>query len=242
MDMIKKHIEGIDKLISEFSSFELVYQKKNREMNEILSKENNIMIRRAEMKAEIQFLERQIKEFEAEIRKIEQEGIKLNYMKEIEFWLSNKFLDFVLHTEKNVMLKLREDFSAVFSNWFSILVPEGISVRLDESFSPVIQQADYEIDYGYLSGGERTAVALAYRLALNQTINSLLSRIKTRDIVILDEPTDGFSDSQLDKMRDILNQMKVRQLILVSHEQKMEGFVNNIIRFRKNEGVTEIEK
>jgi exonuclease SbcC len=69
-----------------------------------------------------------------------------------------------------------------------------------------------------------------------------LSKIKTKDIVILDEPTDGFSDSQLDKMRDIFNQLKVRQLILVSHEPKIEGFVDNLIKFRKIEGVTQIEK
>jgi len=54
---------------------------------------------------------------------------------------------------------------------------------------------------------------LAYRLALNQVLNSLLSKIKTRDFVILDEPTDGFSDQQLDKMRDVLNELKVKQLI-----------------------------
>jgi exonuclease SbcC len=140
------------------------------------------------------------------------------------------------------MLKLREDFSKIFSEWFSLLVSDTITVKLDESFSPVIRQNDYDIEYEYLSGGERTAVALAYRLALNQTINSILSRIKTRDIVILDEPTDGFSESQLDKMRDIFNQLKVKQLIIVSHEQKIEGFVDNLIKFKKVEGITQIEK
>jgi len=242
IDMIKKHIEGIDSLLREFSSYDLLYQKKAREMKEIISNENSFMIKKAEIKAEIQFIERQITSLEAEIKKIEDLGKKLNYMKEIEFWLNNKFLQFILFTEKNVMLKLREDFSNIFSQWFSILVSDSITVRLDESFSPIIQQSDYEVEYDYLSGGERTAVALAYRLALNQTINSLLSRIKTRDLVILDEPTDGFSESQLDKMRDVLNQLNVKQLILVSHEQKIEGFVNNIIKFKKVDGVTEVEK
>ena len=89
------------------------------------------------------------------------------------------------------------------------------------------------MDYSFLSGGERTAIALSYRLALNQTINSLLSKIKTSDIVILDEPTDGFSDHQLDKMRDVLDDLSVKQLIIVSHEQKIEGFVDKILRIKK---------
>ena len=75
---------------------------------------------------------------------------------------------------------------------------------------------------------------------LNQVINSFLSKINTKDIVILDEPTDGFSDQQLDKMRDVLLQLNAKQLILVSHEQKIESFVENVIRFRKENGVSNI--
>ena len=119
-----------------------------------------------------------------------------------------------------------------------MLVSEIFNAKIDDNFTPVIEQQDYEIDYNYLSGGERTAVALAYRLALNQVINSLLSKIKTKDIVVLDEPTDGFSSQQLDKMRDVLSQLNVKQLIIVSHEQKIESFVENVIRFRKVNGVS----
>jgi exonuclease SbcC len=242
ISLINKHIESLTSMLKDYELYEKKYEEKNKELLEISNKENNFLILRAETNKEIQFLNKQISDLESEIKKIEELGRKLGYMKELEFWLNNKFIELVLYTEKNVMLKLREEFSKLFAEWFSILVSDSISVRLDESFSPLIQQADYELDYEFLSGGERTAVALAYRLALNQTINSLLSKIKTKDIVILDEPTDGFSDSQLDKMRDIFNQLKVRQLILVSHEPKIEGFVDNLIKFRKIEGVTQIEK
>ena len=69
------------------------------------------------------------------------------------------------------MLKLREEFSKLFTEWFSVLVPETITARLAEDFTPIIEQQGYELNYAYLSGGERTAVALSYRLALNQVIN-----------------------------------------------------------------------
>jgi len=78
-------------------------------------------------------------------------------------------------------------------------------------------------------------------LALNQVINSFLSKIKTKDLVILDEPTDGFSEQQLDKMRGILEELNVSQLIIVSHEQKIESFVENVIRFKKENGKSFIE-
>jgi len=242
IEILKEQIIELEKVITEYRRYSETFDYKNKELQKIISGENKFLINRAELKKEVQFLGMQIKDIENEIKELEKIAEKISYLKEIEFWINNKFIDLVLYTERNVMLKLREEFSDLFSNWFSILVSDSISVRLDESFSPVIQQNDYEIDYNYLSGGERTAIALAYRLALNQVINSLLSKIKTKDIVILDEPTDGFSDSQLDKMRDIFQQLKVRQLILVSHEPKIEGFVDNIIRFKKVGGVSEIEK
>jgi len=57
----------------------------------------------------------------------------------------------------------------------------------------------------------------------------------------LDEPTDGFSEQQLDKMRDVLQELDVAQLVIVSHEQKIEGFVDNVIRLKKSNGITEKE-
>jgi len=42
-------------------------------------------------------------------------------------------------------------------------------------------------------------------------------------------------------MRDVLNELNVRQLIIVSHEAKIESFVENIIKFSKEGGVTKVE-
>ena len=99
----------------------------------------------------------------------------------MENWVSKDFLDVIGFIERNVLVKLKDEFSKLFNEWFSILVSEVFTVRLDDSFTPIIEQQDYELDYNFLSGGERTAIALAYRLALNQTINSILSQIKTRN-------------------------------------------------------------
>jgi DNA repair protein SbcC/Rad50 len=156
--------------------------------------------------------------------------------------LSKKFIPIILIVEKNVFTKLKIEFSRLFSEWFAMLVSDSFNVHLSEDFTPIVEQQDYEIDYAYLSGGERTAIALAYRLALNQVINSFLSKIKTKDLVILDEPTDGFSEQQLDKMRGVLEELNVSQLIIVSHEQKIESFVQNIIRFKKENGKSGIEQ
>jgi DNA repair protein SbcC/Rad50 len=240
IQLLKKHTESLDKTIGEFEKYTIIFEEKNKELTQLQSKENEYAIKQAEINKEIQFIDQQIEEKMQQIEKKEQLRKKIDHIRELEYWMSEKFIPLVLFTEKQVMLTLKEEFSTLFSKWFSILVSDTLSAKLNDEFSPIIEQQDYELDYGFLSGGERTAIALAYRLALNQVINSLLSNIKTGDLVILDEPTDGFSSTQLDKMRDVLTQLKVAQLILVSHEQKIEGFVDNVIRLRKREDVTEV--
>jgi exonuclease SbcC len=242
LEILKKHITSIENSIKEFSKYDEIFKKRNKELQDAKQKENNAEIRKVEINKEIQFAEQQIKEKQEQIKEKEKLKQKTEKIKEIEDWISGKFLSLILFTEKQVMLTLKQEFSQLFSKWFAILVSDSLSAKLDEDFSPIIEQQDYELDYSFLSGGERTAIALAYRLSLNQVINSLLSNIKTRNLVILDEPTDGFSNQQLDKMRDVLNQLNTEQLILVSHEPKIEGFVDNIIKFTKEGGITRVER
>ncbi len=240
IEILSKHVRTIDISISEFSRYDLIFEKLNKELLESKKSENSKAIKLAEINKEIQFLEQQIKEKAIEIAKKEGIKKKIERIREVEYWISEKFINLLLFIEKQLMLTLKDEFSKLFSKWFSILVSDSLIARLDDNFSPIIEHQDYELDYSFLSGGERTAIALAYRLALNQVINSMLSNIKTNDLVILDEPTDGFSSQQLDKMQDVLNQLNVEQLVIVSHEQKIESFVDNIIRISKESGVTRV--
>ena len=236
LDFLDKHAQNLNDALLEFSKFDRVFEEKQTTLQETSKKERMSEIKVAEVKKEIEFFTKTIEELEERIKKIKKVKEKLDHISDLESWLANKFIPVVSAIESNVMRKLKSEFSRLFSEWFAILVPESFNVRLSNNFTPIIEQQDYEIDYSYLSGGERTAIALAYRLSLNQVINSLMSRLKTRDLVILDEPTDGFSEQQLDKMREVLDQLKTEQMIIVSHEQKIEGFVENVIRFEKQHG------
>ncbi|NCN86680.1 AAA family ATPase [archaeon] len=238
LHLLKNQIETIKGELLSLSKYDNIYDEKEKELGFLLREERMADIKLAESKKEIEVFENTILELKERIKKIEEIKEKLEYVINLEGWLNKQFMPLISTVEKNVMISLKSEFSRLFSEWFQILVPENFNVRLSDDFSPLIEQKDYEIDYAYLSGGERTAIALAYRLALNQVINSLMSKIKTKDLVILDEPTDGFSSQQLDKMREVLDELNVAQLIIVSHEQKIEGFVENVIKFRKEYGIS----
>ena len=237
--ILNEHIRKLRDTISELSKYDHVFELKQKELSQAYTEEKEAEIKKAELKKEIEVFGKQIEEIKERVRQIEEIKKQLGYLTKLEDWLSQRFVPMIAFIEKNVMVTLQAEFSKLFSEWFAVLVPESFGISLSDDFTPIIEYQDYEIDYAYLSGGERTAVALAYRLALNQVLNSLLSQIKTRGLVILDEPTDGFSDQQLDKMRDVLQQLNAEQLIIVSHEQKIESFVENLIRLKKTLGVSE---
>ncbi len=239
--LLERHIESLSQSFFDLSRYDSVFNEKEKELKETLKQEKISEIKLAEVKKEIEVYEKTINELKEKLQKVEDIKKKLEYISELENWLNKRFIPVVSFLEKNVMNSLRTEFSRLFAEWFQTLVSDSFNVRLTDDFTPIIEQHDYEIDYAYLSGGERTAIALAYRLALNQIINSLMSKIKTRELVILDEPTDGFSEQQLDKMRNVLDQLNVKQLIIVSHEQKIEGFVEKVIRFKKNYGISQKE-
>jgi len=241
LSLLNQHIESLEKSIFELKKLDNIFQLKQNELEEALRQEKLAEIKVAELKKEIDVFSKQIEELKENIKKVEEVRKQLEYLIKLEDWLSKKFAPLIAVIEKNVMVKLKIEVSTLFAEWFGMLVPDTFNVQLTDDFTPIIEYQDYEISYAYLSGGERTAIALAYRLALTQVINSLLSKIKTKDLIILDEPTDGFSEQQLDKMRDVLQQLDVKQMIIVSHEQKIEGFVENVIKLKKTTGISKPE-
>ncbi|MCK4997707.1 AAA family ATPase [Candidatus Pacearchaeota archaeon] len=237
---LQSHKQELEIKIETFSRSQEVFDKAKGEFQTVNEVVRTKEILSATKNKELELLKIKLEELSGEIANKEKIRDYLNNLRGLQDWIQEKFIAMINLTEKNVMVKLKVEFSKIFSEWFSMLVNDSLSVRLDEDFTPIITNQGYEISYDFLSGGERTAIALAYRLSLNQVLNSMLSQIKTKDVIILDEPTDGFSAEQIDKMRDIFNQLKAEQIILVSHEEKIDGFVDHVIKVKKD-GVSKIE-
>ena len=121
-------------------------------------------------------------------------------------WLEQFFLPLTGTIEKHILISIHRHFNQLFQEWFDLLIDnEQLNARIDDAFTPIIEQNGYEIFFEHLSGGERTSAALAYRLALNRVINEVIQEIKTKDLLILDEPTE---DLDLILRRDINNLLK----------------------------------
>jgi exonuclease SbcC len=205
-----------------------------QKLDTLAQKEQHAVVEHARMLEQAAHFRETIALLEKELAAKEEARKQAQKLATFHHWMSDFFNGLMQVMEQHVLTKVYHDFNALFQQWFSILIENDVLVaRLDENFSPVVQQDGYDTDVDHLSGGEKTACALAYRLALNKVINELHATIMTKNLLILDEPTDGFSAEQLQRMRDVLEQVRARQVVIVSHEAMIESMVDHVLRVTK---------
>lgn len=228
----KQHekLETVNKEIEELTRQDKEKEKKIRQLASEL----------AALKERVAKTKEQIGELNETIKTKKQQLELSKKLGEYVVWIRDYFIPTVETIEKSVLATINDEFNEKFREWFSILVEDNTKdARIDEDFTPIVEQDGYEMEILFLSGGEKTSIALSYRLALNNLVQKVSTGMKS-NLLILDEPTDGFSKEQLYKVRDILNELKCPQVILVSHERELESFADHIYRIVKTNGVSEV--
>jgi exonuclease SbcC len=201
-----------------------------------------------ERKERIAALKSDVRKWEADssrvgdsLERAERAGAKAASLRDREIWLEEFFIPTLASIERHVMVSINREFDASFQRWFGMLVEDtGKEAKIDEEFTPIVEQEGFEQDVDFLSGGERTSVALAYRLALSQMVQKYAEAGPSS--LILDEPTDGFSKEQLGKVREILDEMANPQVVIVSHERELESMADQIFRVSKVGGESTITR
>lgn len=179
-------------------------------------------------------------ELQDEIEEKEELQKQLDTLKDYHSWLTEYLIPTLSVIEKHVMANIHLEFDENFKKWFNLLIDDPSKTgKIDEEFTPIIEQDGFQQEINYLSGGEKTSVALSYRLALNNIVQKVSTGMKS-NLLIMDEPTDGFSKEQLFKIRDILNELDYPQIIIVSHERELESFANNIFQIEKVDGISHV--
>ncbi|MGM5484850.1 MAG: AAA family ATPase [Nanobdellota archaeon] len=215
-------------------------ERRKKQLEHLREKENSFNMSLSSFEKEKESLGKWMDSINEDIKRKEESKRKISRLEMLRKWLDEYFITLMTNIERNVMARIHTEFDELFERWLSFLIEGDLTAVLDEDFTPRITQNGFDIDFGDLSGGERQSISLAYRLSLNKVLNDLIEQIKTKDIIILDEPTDGFSSEQLDKIRDILSELTVKQVIMVSHEPKVESFVGNVIRVEKEGHVSRV--
>jgi len=226
--------------LESFEDLDEIISKKESELNGIRRESTQISSGLAASEEKLANEQEKIVQNKKNIEESKKWQKKFNLVSQYKEWLETFFVPAIIQIEKQVLLSILQNFNETYRRWYSILVEDqSKESRIDENFTPIVTQDGYEQEIGYLSGGEKTSIALAYRLTLNSLMRKETDSMKS-NLLILDEPTDGFSKNQLGKIREVLDELKSEQIILVSHEKELETYVDNIFQISKQDGISKI--
>ncbi len=219
----------------------LGYDKSKRELEELEDKRVKSKTRFDTLLANVASEKKFIEPLVREVDELRRKAARVSLYRGYSSWLETLFLPAVENIESHVLDSIRDEFQRVFHRWFAELIEDpNVSASVDDRFTPTITQSGYDLDAQSLSGGERTAVALAYRLALNYMVKRANESMQT-NLLILDEPTEGFSKEQTYRLRGVLEELECDQVILVSHERDLESLADKIYLVEKQNGVTSVK-
>jgi len=234
LDKATEELRKLKSVSSRVNELNKAVESTQTQLNDVIGKVSAAKTTIGNLKGDVKRLKEEI----GNKKKQKELGRKLN---EYHMWLKDYFIPTLDNIEKHVMITINQEFNRHFQKWFTLLVEDpDKNSRVDEDFTPIVEQDGYEQPIDFLSGGEKTSVALAYRLALNSIVQKVSAGMKS-NLLILDEPTDGFSKEQLFKVREILNELQCPQVVMVSHERELESFADHIFRVEKREGISGIE-
>jgi len=182
------------------------------------------------------------KEIKNEIKQYEKWYNEYKKLDEYYTWTKQFFIPTVDEIEKQILISIQQDFNENYRKWFKLLIDDSSKdSRVDENFTPILEQDGFEQDFYNLSGGEKTSISFAYRLTLNEMMRKNTESLKS-NLLILDEPTDGFSDTQLTKVKDVLKELNSEQIILVSHQKELGTYADNSFRISKSDGYSKVKR
>lgn len=156
--------------------------------------------------------------------------IRVGY-RSIQPKLRSEFVEYLELTVQRVLDSLTGDFGP------------SLNVKIEDSYSPLVSSEEgYEREVANLSGGERTLLALAYRIGLGQ----LIMQARTGHglfMLLLDEPTEslGREDGSVERLAEAVSRLKaIEQIIAVTHNESFAEKAEHVIRIEKEAGASQV--
>ncbi len=153
--------------------------------------------------------------------------------------LLKKLRDDIRSIRSVVRAQFLEDFRYEFQKEFENIRPgSNYTVSVGPNYEPLVFDGKEEVGISTLSGGEKTSVALAYRLALSD-VAARVSSIRESEFLLLDEPTTGFDRQDILQLPKVLRSIKsIPQIFIISHEEELKEAGDYRFEFTKENGKT----
>lgn len=243
METLKKRLLILRSKIAEFDHSKLeetqkLYNKSLEEYSSLKYKVQSLEKQKSEIMLRIENLKEQLDAAQGKIERLEK---------------VNKILEFIEEARqayRSIQPKIRRDFIKYLERVIQRMLDElagsegpSLTVKIDENYTPiVIGEEGHERSVLNISGGERTFLALAYRLGLGQLIMHIRSG-RGLSMLLLDEPTEslGREDGSIDRLAELISRLKsLEQVIAVTHSEAFAEKADHVIRIEKRDGRSSI--
>lgn len=204
------------------------WELKNEELNK-LSGEKQVLIGQKEQ------ITHYIKELEEKITSYKKDQKELknlkDYLKLLNLIRDLYGKDGVQKDLRNLSRPIIEEKTRELFEKFNF---EYSDIKLDEDYDVTIYGPTGESSLDMISGGEKIAVALALRLGITQALSG-----GSLELIMLDEPTIHLDTYRRQELIDLLKRMSIiPQMIIVTHDTDLEDAADNILKIKKEEGVS----
>ena len=109
-------------------------------------------------------------------------------------------------------------------------------LKIDDEYNISVFGPEGESKLDMVSGGEKIAIAIALRLGITKAMSK--GNIET---ILLDEPTIHLDSYRRQDLIYILRQMSsLPQMLIVTHDNELENAADNIIKVKKQEGISKV--
>ena len=174
---------------------------------------------------------------ESELDKIEDREKRLeNLINELERIRKGFNKDNIPKSIREIAIPAIERYAKSYASQFNF----GISdIKINGDFSIDVYFGDRKFSLEMLSGGQKTAMAIALRLGIARYLGKKLTS------VIMDEPTANLDEERRVELVELLrefmeNPESLAQLIIVTHHRELEQIADTLYRVRIANGTSSI--
>ncbi len=237
----------IEANIQELGFDKNLLKEREEEVVEFTQIIKNISSGIAGIRSEIKAREREAAEKKVKLEEVKKRLQKKNELrKKIE--KRSRFLTIMENLRKDIR-EIREyvrnrfisEFKSLFwARFLEIRADSDYTIDIDNNYNIKVIVGNETLDAKTLSGGEKTSVALAYRMALS-SIASLLGGVNKNESLIMDEPTSGLDKEDINALSTCIIKIKdIRQIIIVTHEDTMKNIADAVITVTKTSGESKV--
>jgi len=238
----KKEVANeIEKQIKELEYDEREYQTLKNEIevvetrkSELISTISKLKERQDLLTARLQSLEKRLEEIKAVELELNKVVRFLNVLERIRKLYSKDGL------QRRIRAVARPLIESYTRSLFLMFGLDYDDLKINEDYEVTLIGAGGEQSIDSISGGERTALALALRLSLARALTG-----STLEFMMLDEPTVNMDES---RRRELIRMLKrisegegvIPQLIIVTHDHEIEEAADSVYLVKKEDGISKV--